>query len=569
MRLVIVVLLSLVCWNMAAQVDEMEYIMSFIGVSSPEDVDMDEAEILSDLLRNPLKINLASVGALESSGLFSRFQVAALADYRSRHGDIMSWLELASVDGFSKSFVEVLMPFVSLSGGNPAQGAGGGLLDGEVAVRSALKQTSGTDGKLQWNYGMKSKIDVGQQVHIAFGFNRPYAAQETFPEDYSVSVQYDFRRVRGKLLAGDFNARFGQGLALWNASFMSGLDSPDTFMKKPSGLSRCWSYNGSSAYSGVASEFWLCQFSLSSFVSLIGLKDVVDKPKKLSFLPAVNLMWRTKYGHVSMTDYIEFRPSGVMKCAWTSVDMALCLRGVNLFGEAAYSWLDRMYKLLAGTDFCAGGESRMAVQMRHFSDDLTGLSWAASLGSGYSRHQGKMSLDAVCYHVPKGDEERVSHQLRVKAGWEYQVLENLRLKLRADERYRTWGQPFRTALRAELSGEYGSFCGNIRSDVLWCRSFAAAGYVEGGYRIDRLSAYLRQGFFQADNWDDRIYIYERDVPGSFTVPALYGRGLWTSAMVSYKAFRSLKLAARCSYTAYYKQFKPGKAELKLYVVWKF
>ena len=120
----------------------------------------------------------------------------------------------------------------------------------------------------------------------------------------------------------------------------------------------------------------------------------------------------------------------------------------------------------------------------------------------------------------------------------------------------------------------GLHCGqscraNMVHSVVISGLMCYAGYVEGGYRTDRLSAYLRQGFFQADNWDDRIYIYERDVPGSFTVPALYGRGLWTSAMVSYKAFRSLKLAARCSYTAYYKQFKPGKAELKLYVVWKF
>ena len=569
MRVVFVVMLHLLCWKVVAQDGEIDYIMRFIGVSSPEDVDMNEVEMLSDLLYNPLRINLASVGALESSGLFSRFQVAALADYRSRHGDIISWLELASVDGFSKSFVDVLMPFVSLSGGNPSQGAGGRFLDGEVAVRTALKQTSGTDGKLQWNYGMKSKIDVGQQVHIAFGFNRPYAAQETFPEDYSVSLQYDFRKVRGKLLVGDFNARFGQGLALWNASFISGLDSPDTFMKKPSGLSRCWSYNGSSAYSGVASEFCMGQLSLSSFVAVIGLKDVVDKPEKLSFLPAVNLMWRSIYGHVSMTDYIEFCPSGTMKSAWSSVDMALCLRGVNMFGEAAYSWQDRKYKLFAGTDFCAGGESRMAVQMRHFVKESTGLSWAASYGTGYSRHKGTVSLDAVCYDSPKGDEERVSHQARVKASWEWMILENLRFKFRADERFRTWGQPFRTALRAEWHGEHGPFCANIRADALWCRGFAAAGYVEGGYRTDRLSAYLRQGFFHVDNWDDRIYVYERDVPGSFTVPALYGRGLWLSAVVSYKATRALKFAARCSYTAYYKKVKPGKAELKLYAVLKF
>ena len=565
MRVVFVVLLSLVCWKVAAQDDEMECIMRFIGVSSPEDVDVNEAEMLSDLLHNPLKINLASVGALESSGLFSRFQVAALTDYRNRFGGIMSWLELSSVDGFTPAFVEVLSPFVSLIGGELEGWSGGPSVDGEVAVRTAAKWTD----EVQWNYGVKSKFDVGRRVHVAFGLNRPYTASEVPPEDYSVSVQYDFHRVRGKLLVGDFNARFGQGLSLWNASFMSGLDSPDTFMKKPSGLSRCWSYNGSSAYSGVGSEFWIGQFTLSTLVAANGLKDVAEKPDKLSFMPAVNLLWRTKYGHVSTTHFVDYAPSGLMKSAASSADFALCVRGVNVFGEAAYSWNDGQYKILAGTDFCPGGESRMAVQMRHFAKEVTGLSWAASFGSGYSLHKGTVSLDAVCYDSPKGDEEAVSHQARMKASWEWQALGFLKLKLRADERFRTWGQPFRTSLRAELLGEYGLFCANVRADALWCKKFAAAGYVEGGYRAERVSAYLRQGFFHVDNWDDRIYVYERDIPGSFTGPAMYGRGLWTSAMVSFKASRALKFSARCSYTAYYKKVKPGKAELKLYAVLKF
>lgn len=573
MRVVSVLLLCLVCCNVAAQVDEMEYIMRFVGAISPEDVDMDEAERLAEFLGSPLKVNKASVGVLESSGLFSRFQVAALEDYRSRHGDIMSWLELASVDGFSKSFVDVLKPFVSLSGGEIGGGSGGGFMDGEVAVRSAMKRisgdVSGRIGDMQWNYGEKSKLDVGEHMHFAIGFNRPYAASGGLPEDYSVSVQYDFRRARGKLLVGDFNARFGQGLVVWNGAFMSGLDSPDTFMKKPSGLSRCWSYNGSSANTGVASEFWFGNVSLSSFVAVVGLKDAAEEPDRLRIFPAVNLLWRMKYGHLSTTHSVKYSLAGAETAFESSVDAALCIRGVNLFGEAAYSWMEGQYKLLAGTDFCAGGDSRMAVQMRHSAKESTGLSWAASFGTGYSRHRGTVSLDAVCYDSPKGDEEHVSHQLRVKALWEYQILEILKLKLRADERYRTWGHPFRTSIRTDLSCEHGCFSGNLRGDVLWCRDFAAACYLEGGYRTDRVSAYLRQGFFQVDNWDDRIYVYERDIPGSFTVPALYGRGLWTSAMLSYKPSRDLKFAVRCSYTAYYKKVKPGKAELKLYVVWKF
>ena len=34
----------------------------------------------------------------------------------------------------------------------------------------------------------------------------------------------------------------------------------------------------------------------------------------------------------------------------------------------------------------------------------------------------------------------------------------------------------------------------------------------------------------ADNWNDRIYCYERDAPGSFNIPAYYGRG-WAASLV--------------------------------------
>ena len=96
------------------------------------------------------------------------------------------------------------------------------------------------------------------------------------------------------------------------------------------------------------------------------------------------------------------------------------------------------------------------------------------------------------------------------------------------------------------------------------------GYVEGGYVRQRFSAYARQGVFFIDEWDDRIYAYERDAPGSFSVPVFYGRGVWTSAVASFRISRFLKLYLRGSLTAYpfmnSEKKKPGKAELKLQCV---
>ena len=88
-----------------------------------------------------------------------------------------------------------------------------------------------------------------------------------------------------------------------------------------------------------------------------------------------------------------------------------------------------------------------------------------------------------------------------------------------------------------------------------------------------LTLHVRQGIFLIDDWDDRIYVYERDAPGSFNSPAMYGRGLWTSAAAALKISRRIRLYMRAAFTAYplmeEEKKKPGKAELKLQIQFRF
>ena len=101
-------------WIHAQQKDGVEAIMRYCGLSDPESLDSYEVERLDDYLQNPLKINFSKVSDLEKSGLFTPFQIASLVDYRSRHGDVLSFTELAALDGFGHETASVLEPFLSL-----------------------------------------------------------------------------------------------------------------------------------------------------------------------------------------------------------------------------------------------------------------------------------------------------------------------------------------------------------------------------------------------------------------------------------------------------------------------
>ena len=80
----------------------------------PEDLSEEEVERLSILLERPIAINVVSEGVLNSCGIFTRYQVASLMDYRKRSGPCMSFMELSALNGFSDEFVERLKPFLSL-----------------------------------------------------------------------------------------------------------------------------------------------------------------------------------------------------------------------------------------------------------------------------------------------------------------------------------------------------------------------------------------------------------------------------------------------------------------------
>lgn len=88
-------------------------------------------------------------------------------------------------------------------------------------------------------------------------------------------------------------------------------------------------------------------------------------------------------------------------------------------------------------------------------------------------------------------------------------------------------------------------------------NWGALGYLEGGYKGERLSAYLRLTGFSVSDWAARIYCYERDAPGTFSVPAYSGRGIAVSAYGGWKhrfpRWFILKIYLRAAFT-----WRPGR-----------
>ena len=70
------------------------------GLSSVEEAGEERMRELRQLLEHPLRVNEVSFQVLQQSVLFTPYQAAALWDYITETGALLSALELGMVDGF-------------------------------------------------------------------------------------------------------------------------------------------------------------------------------------------------------------------------------------------------------------------------------------------------------------------------------------------------------------------------------------------------------------------------------------------------------------------------------------
>ena len=558
--------------------DHIGSILYLTGASAPEELESEALERFDALASRPVRINTASEARLVSSGLFSRYQAASIADYRRSSGDILSLAEFALVDGIGEEAARALAPFVSFETGAPP---GRSSLEGGNVRTEALAraQTQASDGEAAAGYALKLRSGDEDRWLLSLAVKRsglemgkPAAGKAErnllAPDALSGSAAVYWRRRSGKVVLGDFNARFGQGLLLWSGFSLSGVQSAAAMDRHPSGLSPAWTLSPDAAHRGAAADIAVGRFVLSGFWS---------SGKCLG----ANATWLARYGQLGVTlltdDPGEILTKAGMKL---SGDWRWSLGKFDLFGEvvmdvpAAAS--AGAFAVVAGAAWNPAYQVRLAASVRSYPAAYAGaLAGALRSSSRSSDERGatlaldcrKLSLTAdAALHPSKG-----TSQLKGIAKYSPQLTERLSFSFRAVSRYRPRDPyPWRNELRGEALAGSPDDGFSLKGLAAVCRSAGTswAAYLEAGYRNEtgkgRFQVYLRGTAFKVDGWEDRIYIYERDVPGAFSVPALYGRGCSASAAASLKR-RHISLHARAWVTAYpgMAENKPSKSGLKL------
>ena len=638
-------------------------VLLLCGAGTLEELSEDEWERYRHLADHPLDLNACTRSAMLSSGLFSPFQAASLLDRRMRDGDILSYTELGYTDGFTPELARALSHFVVLRSRNPPGKPSVPQLHASLLLRTscsgsssvpaarAALQTAAAHSTSGANSTASGKNPSAATSSFASGKNDPFSGSAAFGIKTAISLEglldafwsarksYSDRTfgpgtislaiygksIPGRILLGDYSARFGQGLLLWSGFSIAGFSSVQSFRRNASGLSASSSF--ARTLHGIGLDLALGRSTISAVWStpvqstnprLLALNynhifrtsstgaTLLADPGRLS---AASIDFHTGLPRLSLSGEFAFEllPAPALATASAAVPSLAAPAVVASATASAASASVAPVSAASATPqpdspaaiFVPAGllsavwtpsyGNRLAVLARYYPQNWSQL--AASPPSTFSTAKDEFGsaflFQSARYTLSLDLARRLS-----EANWQYRLLASANLpfrlglpgrtqrkvisstgidgtiSVRSLSRFRpSQSLPFRQDLRCDLKLELNRLKLNTRCNLLWCRNFAMLGYIEPGFSDQFFSLWFRLTGYSVPSWDDRISTWERDIPGSFTVPARYGKGLalsCTSSLTIQRKRLRHRLNARLSYDVYSrKETLTRKPEFKL------
>ena len=566
-------------WPVCGQIAESAVEQMAEEGASADDIE----EYLQQLL--PLNLNEAGEDILRQSGLFSPFQIASLLDYRKAYGALLSMQELQAVDGFSKEFVAAIEPYVILKQEDAA-------VRTKAEIRSRYKYKSGTEGVHQYN---RFILETGR---VRAGLLAESDAGEMPLVDH-VGGYLEYRKGRWKALLGDYSACFGQGLAIWNAFSFTGASSPASVLKRPRGILPYKSADENKALRGLALG---CEigggWSATAFASVAGVDARVEeggytslpvtgyhrtiyerkcKNAMREYAGGVNISFVRDWFHAGVTavaySYSEHNRRKVMPYNQyqlydglhgnLSADLLFSAGHWRFFAEGA---VDSGLKpaALAGAVFTPSYSFEGSCLVRYYDKGyIAPHAGAYSSISSVSNQAGAvLSLlwrplrgvmltsftEAVHYPYLRYRVDAPSAAFYEKVKAEYSI-SFWTISLQDNYVWQSADGSRKHSLKGGVKFEKEPWKATLRSGVV---IFTADGTTESGAAISasasrsffrgRLSVTAGAAYFSASSYDARVYIFESDLPGNFSLQYYYGKGIAARTLVKVKSGRRLTLS---------------------------
>lgn len=269
---------------------------------------VEQAEQLEQLLRKPIDLNSGTEKDFAALFFLSPYQQSMLLAHRQQSGPFQSVLELQAIPGFNLETVERMMPYVHVGRISDLTFKS---LPAVRSWRGSWMSTYGRPFQLQRGYritdsdrsrylGTADRLVNRFRLHylqtLSMHFNMKKDAGEPYFSDrqqygfdhYSASIQIRNRFGLDKVILGDYQLQFGQGLVMWNGGIFGKGATAAQVMQQAGGLRPHTGLMETGFQRGIAAEYSVRHFRITPFASINRLSSTGKMNRGMEVVTSIN-----------------------------------------------------------------------------------------------------------------------------------------------------------------------------------------------------------------------------------------------------------------------------------------
>jgi hypothetical protein len=403
-----------------------------IAASLDEGQELDYTSLFEDLAyyyEHPLNLNNASIDELRELYMLTDVQIANLERHIERYGPLKSLFELQAVDDFDLNTIRSITPFITvkptlqLSAFSLKEFFDDATHDLFIRYKRDLQLADGF--QVDPETGVPDYIGSPDYIYTRYrlnykksfraGFTLEKDAGESLskgPDFYSAHAMYSGQTWLRRLVVGDYQALFGQGLTCWNGLAFGKSPFISNVKRNGIGLRPYSSVQETNFFRGAAATFGFGPVELTPFLSDRRIDGNVDESADsvitddefiVSSLPAGGLH-RTASEIANKNTVRETVVGGNIK--YTRRLLTVGITGIRTSIDAELRPdldLYNMYKPTAPQNFCIGADYQAVLGNANFFGEA-----ARSQNGGFSMINGlvaaihpRLTISAVHRHFGK------------------------------------------------------------------------------------------------------------------------------------------------------------------------